>query len=189
MNSGLLAALDSAVAARRLAVKVYHGFILLTCLNPQFVFMSFPGLVSGCLGRIREGRRIQSWADRVRWPPYGPAGVDRLQRPHSGRLYGLVFSNAEDSFRNEVGFDAAYREATSRTIYLLDDHKYFLHEVKEGEAVLVETRIPACDANRLHSARIRSYRPRRFRRRCWSDWRRRFSSEKRSVACGGRRGR
>ena len=64
--------------------------------------------------------------------------------------YGLVFSFAADSFQDEVGFDAAYRKATGCTIYLLEDHKHFLREVKEGEAVLVETRVLACDAKRFH---------------------------------------
>ena len=64
--------------------------------------------------------------------------------------YGLVFSHSADAFQDEVGFDAAYRKATGCTIYLLEDHKHFLREVKEGEAVLVETRVLACDAKRFH---------------------------------------
>ena len=41
-------------------------------------------------------------------------------------------------------------KATGNANYLLEDHKFFLREVKEGEAVLVETRVLACDAKRFH---------------------------------------
>ena len=41
-------------------------------------------------------------------------------------------------------------KATGNANYLLEDHKHFLGEVKEDEAVLVETRVLACDAKRFH---------------------------------------
>ena len=53
--------------------------------------------------------------------------------------YGLVFSYAVDAFQDVVGFDAAYRQRTGCTIYLVEEHKYFLKEVKEGD--LLEIRI------------------------------------------------
>ena len=52
---------------------------------------------------------------------------------------GLVFSYAVDAFQDVVGFDAAYRQRTGCTIYLVEEHKYFLKEVKEGD--LLEIRI------------------------------------------------
>ena len=64
--------------------------------------------------------------------------------------FGLVFSLAVDALQDEVGFDAAYRDATGCTIYLLEDHKVFLKEVKEGATVRVETRVLGCDAKRVH---------------------------------------
>lgn len=64
--------------------------------------------------------------------------------------YGLVFSYAVDSLQDEVGFDAEYRARTGCTIYLLEDHKYFLREVKAGEVVIVETSVLAVDAKRFH---------------------------------------
>jgi acyl-CoA thioester hydrolase len=45
---------------------------------------------------------------------------------------GLILSLAVDAFRNEIGFDAAYRESAGCTLNLLEDHKYYLREVKEG---------------------------------------------------------
>ncbi|MEM9320175.1 MAG: thioesterase family protein [Pseudomonadota bacterium] len=63
--------------------------------------------------------------------------------------YGLVFSLAVDAFQDEVGFDAAYRAATGCTIYLLEDHKYFLAEVKNGAELKVETRLIGVRPNRF----------------------------------------
>lgn len=65
-------------------------------------------------------------------------------------FYGLVFSYAVDALQDEVGFDAAYRAATGCTIYLLEDHKVFLHEVGVGVRVRVETRVLAVTAKRFH---------------------------------------
>jgi len=52
--------------------------------------------------------------------------------------YGLVFSYAVDAFQDWVGFDAAYRTATDCTIYLVEEHKYFLREVKESDPLAVQ---------------------------------------------------
>ncbi|MFY2822469.1 thioesterase family protein [Ruegeria sp. MALMAid1280] len=64
--------------------------------------------------------------------------------------YGLVFSHAVDAMQDEVGFDAEYRARTGCTIYLLEDHKYYLREVKEDDHLRVETRILDCDEKRFH---------------------------------------
>ena len=52
-------------------------------------------------------------------------------------FYGLVFSYAVDAFQDWVGFDAAYRTETDCTIYLVEEHKYFLREVKETDPLTV----------------------------------------------------
>ena len=52
--------------------------------------------------------------------------------------YSLVFSYAVDAFQDWVGFDAAYRKATDCTIYLVEEHKYFLREVKESDPLAVQ---------------------------------------------------
>ncbi|WP_170765759.1 thioesterase family protein [Ruegeria lacuscaerulensis] len=64
--------------------------------------------------------------------------------------YGLVFSYAVDAMQDEVGFDAEYRARTGCTIYLLEDHKYYLREVKEADHLRIETRILNCDEKRFH---------------------------------------
>ena len=55
--------------------------------------------------------------------------------------YGLVFSYAVDAFQDWVGFDAAYRTETNCTIYLVEEHKYFLREVKESDPLTVQIRV------------------------------------------------
>ncbi|GGE44178.1 thioesterase family protein [Actibacterium pelagium] len=65
-------------------------------------------------------------------------------------FYGLVFSFAVDSFQDEVGFDEAYRKQTGCTIYLLEEHKYYLKEVKVGDRVRVETVVLGSDQKRFH---------------------------------------
>ncbi|WP_299986185.1 thioesterase family protein [uncultured Ruegeria sp.] len=64
--------------------------------------------------------------------------------------YGLVFSYAVDAMQDEVGFDAEYRAHTGCTIYLLEDHKYYLREVRETDHLRVETHILSCDEKRFH---------------------------------------
>ena len=64
--------------------------------------------------------------------------------------FGLVFSLAVDAMQDAVGFDEAYRKQSGCTIYLLEDHKYYLREVKEGTSVQVETLVLDCDRKRFH---------------------------------------
>ena len=56
-------------------------------------------------------------------------------------FYGLVFSYAVDAFQDWVGFDAAYRAATDCTIYLVEEHKYFLREVRESDPLNVQIKV------------------------------------------------
>ena len=65
-------------------------------------------------------------------------------------FYGLIFSYAVDSMQDDVGFDEAYRTRTGCTIYLLEDHKFFLREVKVGATVNVETVVISSDEKRFH---------------------------------------
>ena len=55
--------------------------------------------------------------------------------------YGLVFSYAVDAFQDWVGFDIAYRTETDCTIYLVEEHKYFLREVKESDPITVQINV------------------------------------------------
>lgn len=64
--------------------------------------------------------------------------------------YGLVFSRAVDDMQEEIGAGAAYRRATGCTVYLLEDHKVYLREVKAGAVLLVEIRVIGVDAKRFN---------------------------------------
>lgn len=64
--------------------------------------------------------------------------------------YGLIFSYAVDAVQDAIGFDEAYRRRTGCTIYLLEDHKYFLKEVRVGAELRVETVVLDCDDKRFH---------------------------------------
>ena len=64
--------------------------------------------------------------------------------------YGLVFSYAVDAFQDAVGFDAAYRQETGCTIYLVEEHKYFLKEVKQGDLLEVYIDLLAVTEKMFH---------------------------------------
>ena len=58
--------------------------------------------------------------------------------------YGLAFSYAVDHFQDAVGFDENYRSRTGCTIFVVEDHKFYLHEVKlESELVIKTTLLDA----------------------------------------------
>ena len=65
-------------------------------------------------------------------------------------FYGLVFSHAVDSFQDAVGFNAEYRRETGCTIYLVEEHKYFLREVKEGDSLEVYIDLLAVTEKLIH---------------------------------------
>ncbi len=64
--------------------------------------------------------------------------------------YGLIFSFAVDALQDAVGLDADYRAATGNTVYLLEDHKVFLKEVKPEAVVEVLTRVIGLTDKRFH---------------------------------------
>lgn len=65
--------------------------------------------------------------------------------------YGLVASSACDALMDRVGIDAAYRARTRCTLYTLEMHAHFLHEVKQGERIAVGVTILGSDHKRLHA--------------------------------------
>jgi acyl-CoA thioester hydrolase len=78
-----------------------------------------------------------------------PAWID-----YNGHLrdayYGLIVSFAIDDFMDHVGLDAAYRERTHCTIYTLELHLHYLHEVKSTDELDVETSVLDADHKRIH---------------------------------------
>jgi acyl-CoA thioester hydrolase len=67
-------------------------------------------------------------------------------------FYGLIVSYASDALMDRLGMDAAYRERTHNTLYTLEMHTHFFHEVKQSDSVFVNVRILGADPKRIHAA-------------------------------------
>ncbi len=66
--------------------------------------------------------------------------------------YGLIVSYACDALMDRIGLDASYRERTRNTLYTVEMHVHFLHEVKKSDIVLVGVRILGTDQKPIHAA-------------------------------------
>jgi acyl-CoA thioester hydrolase len=64
--------------------------------------------------------------------------------------YGLVASYAVDGVMDHLGLDAAYRERTHCTLYTLEEHLHYLHEVKSSDDLAVSSLILDFDRKRIH---------------------------------------
>ena len=65
--------------------------------------------------------------------------------------YGLAFSYAVDHFQDAVGFDQNYRSQTGCTIFVVEDHKFYLKEVKLGSKLVIETTLLDADKKKVYS--------------------------------------
>jgi acyl-CoA thioester hydrolase len=66
--------------------------------------------------------------------------------------YGLIVSFAIDALMDRVGIDAAYRARSGCTLYTVEMHVHYLHEVHRTDTVAVSVRIEAADLKRIHAA-------------------------------------
>jgi len=66
--------------------------------------------------------------------------------------YGLIVSLASDALMDRVGVDSAYRTRTGCTLYAVEMHIHYLHEVRQTDTVDVSVRIVGADAKRIHAA-------------------------------------
>jgi len=88
-------------------------------------------------------------------PPYHakilPEWID-----YNGHLrdayYTVLLSYAIDEVMDQLGLDAAYRERTRCTLYTLELHIHYLHEVKSTDELTVSTSILDFDRKRIHAA-------------------------------------
>lgn len=64
--------------------------------------------------------------------------------------YGLVASYAVDDVMDRLGLDAAYRERTHCTLYTVELHLHYLHEVKSTDDLKVVSSVLDCDRKRIH---------------------------------------
>ncbi len=65
--------------------------------------------------------------------------------------YGLAASYAIDGLMDHLGLDAAYRESTHCTLYTLEMHIHFLHEVKGTDDLKIATSVLDLDRKRIHA--------------------------------------
>lgn len=83
------------------------------------------------------------------------ATIDPAWIDYNGHLrdayYGLIFSYAIDDVMDQLGLDAPYRDRTSCTLYTLELHLHFLHEVKASDELTVQSLILDADHKRLHA--------------------------------------
>jgi acyl-CoA thioester hydrolase len=65
--------------------------------------------------------------------------------------YVLVASYATDALMEHLGVDAPYRQRTRCTLYTLELHVHYFHEVKQEDLLEVTVRIIAADSKRIHA--------------------------------------
>ncbi len=63
--------------------------------------------------------------------------------------YGLAFSYAVDHFQDAVGFNKNYRLRTGCTIFVVEDHKFYLQEVKLGSEIIIKTTLLDADKKKF----------------------------------------
>ena len=64
-------------------------------------------------------------------------------------FYLLIFSFATDAFMDRIGLASNDRDASGHSLFTLEAHINFLHEVKLGEPVEVRTQIIGHDGKRV----------------------------------------
>jgi acyl-CoA thioesterase FadM len=64
--------------------------------------------------------------------------------------YGLIASFAIDEVMDVLGLDAAYRERTRCTLFTLEAHLHYLHEVKSSDDLGVVSSVFDFDRKRIH---------------------------------------
>ncbi len=65
-------------------------------------------------------------------------------------FYLLIFSYATDALMDHLGLDSSGREASGNSLFTLECHLNYLHEVKQGARVEVRTQLLGHDRKRLH---------------------------------------
>lgn len=66
--------------------------------------------------------------------------------------YALLASLAIDDVMDQLGLDGGYRERTHCTLYTLEWHMHFLHEIKGSDELTVTTRVLDVDRKRIHAS-------------------------------------
>ncbi len=86
--------------------------------------------------------------------PVYRAAIEPSWIDYNGHLrdayYGVVASLAVDDVMDRLGLDAAYRERTHFTLYTLELHLHYLHEVKGSDELAVNSSILDFDRKKIH---------------------------------------
>ena len=86
------------------------------------------------------------------------ANIETVWIDYNGHLrdgyYGVALSNAIDDVMDQLGLDAAYRSETRCTLYTLEQHIHFLHEVKVSDSLVIESLVLDYDHKRIHLGSI-----------------------------------
>lgn len=64
--------------------------------------------------------------------------------------YGLIASEGINQMMIDIGIDQAYREAGKGTIYTIEDHRFYLNEIKGLRDVLCKSFVLDADKKRVH---------------------------------------
>ena len=90
-------------------------------------------------------------------PPYHPR-IEPEWIDYNGHLrdayYGVLFSYAIDDVMEHIGLGAAYRETTGCTLYTLETHFHYLHEVKATDVLTVRSLVLDHDRKRILAAAV-----------------------------------
>ncbi|MDH3376183.1 MAG: thioesterase family protein [Gammaproteobacteria bacterium] len=78
-----------------------------------------------------------------------PAWID-YNGHMSEAYYVLVFGNASDALYEQVGIGAEYRQTHHVSVYTVEAHIRYLHEVGPGSLLRVSTRVLGVDTKRVH---------------------------------------
>jgi acyl-CoA thioester hydrolase len=65
--------------------------------------------------------------------------------------YCVVMSYAIDDMMDHLGLDAAYRAKTHCTLYTVELHMHYFHEIKSSDELAVSTSILDSDRKRIHA--------------------------------------
>jgi acyl-CoA thioester hydrolase len=65
--------------------------------------------------------------------------------------YVLVVSYAADALMDYLGMDAVYRQRTHCTLYSVEMHVHYLHELKDSDFLDVTVRLISADEKRIHA--------------------------------------
>jgi acyl-CoA thioester hydrolase len=80
--------------------------------------------------------------------------VEREWIDYNGHMnvgyFVVAFDRATDEFIDRLGMDAAYRERSGCSVYVLETHVTYQHELKLGDEIDVDLQLVDLDPRRLH---------------------------------------